>query len=104
MADIIRTFSHAVGIDQATQRMHTLCKRLRNRYSNDFESVTEYWEGSQCTFTFTARGMRFRGAIHVFATAVQVELTLPFLALMQKRDIEQRLSEEVVHCLSEPTR
>jgi hypothetical protein len=94
---------HALGLEEATQRLKTRFAAARAEHQDRVSNFREEWSDHTFSFAFQAMGMGVSGAVAVAAEKVKLHVDLPLAATFFKGAIEDRLRREVGELLAART-
>ena len=86
---------HALGKDDALERIKTYGDKVRAKFEDSVKNLEETWEDNKCNFAFRTYGMDFSGSMTVNDSDVEVDGNLPFAAMMFKGRIEKEVQGEL---------
>jgi hypothetical protein len=82
---------HKLGVDEAKKRISGLIAESRAQFSDQVSDVKETWAGNRGDFSFKAMGFSVSGFLQVEADKAEVQMNLPFAAMLFKDKIESRI-------------
>jgi len=82
---------HALGRDEAMRRIKEQLPKARELVSD----LEEEWEDHTLSFRFKAMGFKVGGTMEVEDASANIQLDLPFAAMLAKGMIQQRVSDEL---------
>ena len=91
---------HALGQDEAIQRIKAKIEKDKEAYAGKFNNANDVWEGNTLNFGFEAVGMTVSGTMTVEESAVKIDAKLPLAAMMFKGIVEQKTHEELEKLLA----
>ncbi len=91
---------HALGQEEATDRLKARFDNLRNRFGQAATDIDEQWNGHVLRFAFTTFGVRIRGTVTSAESDVAVAADLPLVAMPMKGTIEQQIRGELEKILA----
>nr|WP_319494442.1 polyhydroxyalkanoic acid system family protein [uncultured Desulfobacter sp.] len=92
MADIDINKSHSLEISEARARLEKMASDLQARYG-----IKNAWTGN--TATLSGTGLK-NGRVELTDTAINVQITLGFLAKAMKGKVQEHVSMALDHALS----
>lgn len=92
--------AHALGVQEATQRLTRFIDQVRSQYQDQVSDVQGRWDDHVLTFSITTYGFTIDGTLSVHDDLALVQGTLPFAALPFRGKIEQSISSELKRELS----
>ena len=91
---------HQLGADEAKKRITNLITESRAKFSDQVSNVRESWEGHRGDFGFRAMGFDVSGDLAVQPAVVDIEVKLPFAALLFKSRLENEISTKAKELLA----
>ncbi len=91
---------HALGTEEATQRLKTFFEKLKARHQDKVNNLAEQWSDNRLDYSFSTYGFNIKGDLTVEPGEVKVNSVLPFAAMMFKGKIEQTMREELEKLLT----
>jgi hypothetical protein len=91
---------HALGRDEATQRLKRQLDELTSQGELPVSDLAHQWQDHTLSIGFQVMGMKVAGAVTVEDERVCVDAELPWAAMMVKGMIEQRLRDELGQVLA----
>ena len=92
---------HDLSENEAMAKAKLLLSRLAHKHRDLISSLKEDWTGTNCSFSFRAKGKEITGQVSVESSEVLFQASLPlFFRLLEKR-IESDLREEWEKLLKE---
>lgn len=91
---------HALGSDEAKQRVVKLINETKGKFGDQVSELEESWHGDEGTFRFKAMGFSVSGNMYIEPNLARVEINLPFAALPFKSRIENDLSAKAKEILA----
>jgi hypothetical protein len=92
--------SHALGLEQATQRLKDKFAAALAEHRERISHFREEWTDHTLSFGFQVMGMSVSGQVAVGPEKVKVDADLPLAAMFFKGAIEDRLRQEVGRVLA----
>lgn len=92
--------SHALGQDEAAQRLKAKFAAIRSQYESQVKELREEWLDHTLSFGFQTMGMAISGTVAVEPEKVRLVANLPFAAMLFKGKIEERIRQEVDRLLT----
>ena len=89
---VVRT--HGTTIEIAKNGVEGLLPSLIQQHGSSVTNSTCNWRGDVMEFAFRARGLDFKGTLHVTDSAVILDIDLPFLARMFESQIRSAVEAE----------
>jgi putative polyhydroxyalkanoate system protein len=86
---------HAVGKEQAVERVKGMMNQIKEKYKAQVSNLTDEWSGDTLNFGFTTYGFNIKGALAVEDSQVKLDGDLPFAAMMFKGRIEQEVRDQL---------
>jgi len=99
MPSVSMTVPHAMGQEQATERLKGFLDLVKDRYQDKVSDLTQSWQDNKLTFGFSTFGFKISGDMNVEPTEVKLNATIPFAAMIFKGQIEQALRGELTKVL-----
>jgi hypothetical protein len=99
MPSIAMTIPHALGQEQAIERLQRFLARVKEKYQDKVSNLSEEWVGNQLNYSFSTFGFNIKGEMTVGPDDVKVNGGLPFAAVMFKGQIEQTIRSELERLL-----
>jgi hypothetical protein len=84
---------HQLSHQDARSKVRRLFPELRQKYGQYIEDASESWSGDHCDFRLRILGMNATGRLDVLANRVDIELDLPWAAMMFKDKIQQTIQD-----------
>ncbi len=100
MPKIALAISHKLGQNEATDRLKSRFRSIKEQFGQKINNLEEAWEGDTLNFRFTTFGLSIGGSVASEPSAVRVSAKLPMAATMFKRTIEQTIRDELTKMLS----
>lgn len=94
------TVPHTLGQDAATERLHGILEKMKERYQDKISDLHEDWQANVLHFSFKTFGFAVKGTMQVEPSDVKVDGDLPFAAMMFKGKIEQELKSTLSRWLT----
>jgi hypothetical protein len=94
--------SHALGLDEAVQRLKDKFAAALAEHRDRLSHFREEWQDHTLSFAFQTMGMAVSGHVAVEPNKVKLDADLPLAAAFFKGAIEDRLRREVGHVLTSP--
>ncbi|MGD9722364.1 MAG: polyhydroxyalkanoic acid system family protein [Pirellulales bacterium] len=91
---------HALGAEEATNRLKTFFAKLKERHQDKVSNLEEQWNDNRLDYSFSTFGFNIKGDLTVEPGEVKVSSNLPFAAMMFKGKIEQTVREELEKLLA----
>jgi putative polyhydroxyalkanoic acid system protein len=89
-----------VGQEEAARRLKSFLTKLKEHYQDKVSNLQEEWpDENHLKYRFKTFGFDIQGEAIVQPQIVQLNLTLPFTAMMFKSKIEQTMREEITKVL-----
>ena len=92
--------SHALGLEEATQRLKDKFAAALTEHRERLSEVRQQWTDHSLAFAFQAMGMAVSGHLAVAPETVKLDADLPLAAMFFKGAIEDRLRREVGRLLT----
>ena len=89
------TVPHALGQEQAVEKLKQFVPKIKERYQSQVSNLEENWDGNTLNFGFTTFGFPIKGALAVEAGEVKLDGEIPFAAMMFKGKIEQEFKDSL---------
>ncbi len=87
--------AHAIGKEQATERLKGLLGEVRNKYKDQVSDLQEEWQGDTLNYSFKTYGFTIKGDLKVNDDAIVMNGSLPIAALAFRGKIEQSIRSEL---------
>lgn len=91
---------HSLGQAEASERLKGLLARIKERHQDSVSNLQEEWLEDGLRFSFTTFGFKIAGLGTVGPSDVNLDIDLPFAALMFKGKIEQEMRDTLTRVLS----
>ena len=91
---------HNLVPEEAKKRIVKLISESKIQFGNSVSDVNESWVNNCGNFSFRAMGFSVSGFLQVKPATVDVEINLPFAALLFKSRIEKVISEKASELLA----
>ncbi len=91
MPKLTFTVPEGLSAEEAVSRLHQFLPSIRDRYKDQVKDLDESWDGNTLTFSFKTMGINFKGTVEAVDKQVNVNIDLPFAAMMVKGRIEQEI-------------
>ncbi len=91
---------HHLSPDEAVERLRQRAAAARSTFQNQISEFQEEWTDHHAEFSIKVMGMKTTGTIAVATEKVNVNLELPFAALLFRGAIESQLRQELEALLS----
>ena len=91
---------HNLDHEEAKKRIVKLISESKIQFGNSVSDVNESWVDNRGDFSFRAMGFSVSGYLQVEPATVDVEINLPFAALLFKSRIEKVISEKASELLA----
>jgi len=95
MPSIDLTVPHALGREEAVQRLKTGFGLAREGYQQHVSDLVEEWDGHLLRYSFKTFGMSVAGTVAVEPAEVRVTAGLPLAAALFRGAIEQQIREQM---------
>ena len=95
MPDLTVAVPHALGQQEATERLQGQFGRLRERFGQDVSELVEEWDGHVLRFGFTTYGIPIQGTVTSGESDVTISAKLPLVAMPLKGAIERQIRGEL---------
>ena len=86
--------------DEAKRRITHLISETKSKFDHSISDVKESWVDHRGTFSFRAMGFSISGTLQVEPSMVQVEIHLPFAAMLFKSRVEKEISSRALELLA----
>jgi hypothetical protein len=86
---------HNLGRQEAARRLKQKFGHVRDKYGASVNNLQEKWDDHTFSFDFSTMGMAVSGTIEVGDNHVKLDAELPFMAMIFKGAIQQRIGEEL---------
>jgi len=100
MPSIKISVPHKLGPDEAKKRITNLIAESREKFGSQISNVRESWDGHRGDFGFKAMGFDVSGNLAVQPAVVDIEIHLPFAALLFKSRVENEISSKAKELLA----
>ena len=87
--------AHAIGKEQATERLKGLLGEVRNKYKDQVSDLQEEWQGDTLNYSFKTYGFTIKGDLKVNEDVIVMNGSLPIAALAFRGKIEQSIRSEL---------
>jgi hypothetical protein len=91
---------HALGQQQAVDRLKQRFHLLRETYQQHITALEEEWKEHVLSFALTTFGVTVKGSVAAEPEEVKVDAHLPLMAAMFKGRIEEQLRNELSKMLA----
>lgn len=103
MPDFSTRVSHALGRQQATDKLMSFLEQVRRDHADKVRDLRGQWRESTLEFAFTTYGMAIEGTLFIEDSVVHVTGKLPLAAAIFRGQIEQTLRSELARLLDPKT-
>ena len=86
---------HCLEPAEVVQRLRDRAELIKRLYQEKVTDLTETWQSDSLACSFRTMGQKFHGTLKAVPGEVQIEMTLPFLAMMFRGTIESKVREEL---------
>ena len=93
---------HALGKEEATQRLKDFLDRIAEHYKDQISHLEGEWDDNVLTFSLTTYGFTITGKLTVEEDGARVEGQLPLAAVAFRGRIEQSIADELRQELERP--
>lgn len=100
MPSIKISVPHKLGADEAKKRIANLISESKEKFGHQVSNVRESWNGNRGDFGFKAMGFDVAGNLQVQPATVDIEIHLPFAALLFKSRVENEISKRATELLA----
>jgi hypothetical protein len=100
MAKFNMEITHTLAQDEAAKRIKRLLGDVKAQFADKIANLKEEWKEGTGTFSFTAMGFAVSGTLTVANGKVNLDGTIPFLAVPFKGMIETTIREKAVALLA----
>lgn len=100
MPSISLSVPHALGRDEAVERLKCGFGQAREGYAQQVSDLVEQWDGHLLKYSFKTFGMSIAGTVSVEPAEVQVTAALPLAAALFRGAIEQQIREQMARLLA----
>ena len=100
MPSIKLSVPHKLGADEAKKRITKLISDTKEKFGGQVSDVRESWNGNRGDFGFKAMGFDVSGNLQVQPATVDIEINLPFAALLFKSKVENEISTKAKELLA----
>jgi len=100
MPKLTVTVPHALGQEQAVERLKARFHAALQTYGQRVEGLQQQWHDNALTYRFKTLGMSVNGSVSVEPSEVTVVMELPLTASVFKGTIEKQLREELTKILA----
>lgn len=90
---------HALGREQAAERLKGFLERLKEKHQDQVGDLQEEWSDDSLKFSFKTFGFKISGVGTVADSEVKMDIDLPFAAMMFKGKIENEIRETLTRVL-----
>ena len=91
---------HALGQQEATDRLKGHLGDVKDRFGRDVRDLVEQWDGHVLSYRFTTFGIPIQGTVTAGESDVKVSAELPFAAMMFRKTIEQQIRDRLEKILA----
>lgn len=95
------TVWYTLSDDEAMRRLQQRYDAVKAAYGEHLQDLEEQWDGRSLRYGFSSLGLRFEGVVTAAQGQVSIQVDLPPLASLFRREIERRLREELTALLAE---
>jgi Putative polyhydroxyalkanoic acid system protein (PHA_gran_rgn) len=89
-----------LGQEEASRRLKSFLAKLKEHHQDKISNLEEEWpDENHLKYRFKTFGFEIQGEAKVEPQAVQLNLSLPFTAMMFKSKIEQTMRDELTRVL-----
>ena len=86
---------HALPEEEAARRLKVRYDAVKTSYASEIKDLHEEWDGNSLRCRFSTFGMKVSGTVTAEPGLVRVLVDLPFVAMMFKGRIEEKIREEL---------
>lgn len=91
---------HALGKDEALNRLKTFLAKVKERHQDKVSNLQEDWQDNKLAYSFSTYGFNIKGDVVVDEGEVRLNSQLPMAAMMFKGKIEQTIRDELNRVLA----
>jgi hypothetical protein len=100
MPKLVINHPHALGLQEAVERLKGRFSSIREDYKDEISSLEEHWNESSMSFRLVTRGVTVSGDVAVEPAQVSVDVQLPLVAMLLKGKIESRIRQRLGEILA----
>jgi hypothetical protein len=100
MPNLNMVIPHQLSQDEALKRIKEMLNKLKAENPDKINDIKEKWIGYSGEFSFTAQSFLFSGTITVEPNQVNLDATLPLMAMLFKSKIEETIRQEAEKLLT----
>ncbi len=86
---------HQLGAEEARSRLERFIEALQGRFGDRVSDLTQGWNGNTLAFGFKSFGIKISGDVTAKEQALDVNVEIPFAAMMFKGKIESEVREQL---------
>ena len=86
---------HALGRQQATQRLKEQFDEVKDKFAQHVSELVEQWDGNVLSFGFTTLGVQIQGTVTAGESEVRVAAELPYAAMLFRSTLEKRIRDQL---------
>jgi len=95
MPEVRILVQHQLTEEEAVRRIKNLLTALKTQFADTISDLREDWAGNSCQFSLSVGGLSGSGTMNVKPKEVEIDLNLPFMAMMFKGKIEAVIRERL---------
>lgn len=96
--------SHNLPQDEALIRVKGMLEAMKKEAGDDLDIIEESWKDNVGTSTFKAKGMKFSGTMTVTDKALEIQGTIPLLAVLFRGIVEKEIRRRAEELLDPNTK
>ena len=100
MPSLSMSMPHALGQEQAMERLKSFLDLVKERYQDKVSDLNQSWQDNKLTFGFSTFGFKISGDVNVGPSDVKLNASIPIAAMMFKGKIEEALRGEMAKVLA----
>lgn len=86
---------HTLGQEEAIARLKTFLEKVKAKYGGQISNLQENWGAESGDFSFSAMGFKTSGKVNIAQDKVEIDGSLPMMAMMFKGKIEDTIREQL---------
>ena len=86
---------HSLEPDEVMRRLRERSDAVKASYQAHLTDFVETWDSDSLACQFRTMGQKFQGTLKAVAGEVQIQMTVPLMAIMFRGMIETRVREEL---------
>ena len=87
---------HELDRETAIERLRLVSEKIKVQYGSQISKLVEEWREDSVDFAITASGISVKGTVLVLHQTVQVESSVPLVALPFRGMIEAQIRKSII--------